>query len=136
MAWSFDVEECEAGAGYGTDSPGIQSDLIEASEPDFEVGVGLLRQGAQRADHLVVLAFHIRQVAIRRFLVAHAHGGEVAELLVAEVDQHQQVRFLGHADVDQRDRFFDTGQVGGGGVVLAAGTGLADPQREPIGGRR
>jgi hypothetical protein len=52
VAWSFDVEECEAGAGYGTDSPGIQSDLIEASEPDFEVGVGLLRQGAQRADHL------------------------------------------------------------------------------------
>lgn len=42
MSGSFVVEERQADAGDGADPPGVEADLIEAFEADFEVGVGLL----------------------------------------------------------------------------------------------
>ncbi len=65
--------------------------------------------------------------------MAAAHGGEIAELLIPQIHQDQQVLIFGDADVEQGDHLFDTGVVRGGGVVFAARPGLADPQRVPVG---
>ncbi|GAB3221301.1 hypothetical protein GCM10027447_06790 [Glycomyces halotolerans] len=54
-AWAFDVEARETGAGDGADSPGVQSDLVEASEPDFEVGVRLSRSTGRKAVHATLM---------------------------------------------------------------------------------
>lgn len=66
-------------------------------------------------------------------LVRHSDRREVAELLVPEIDQEQQVFLVGDTDVEQGDLVLDAGRMRGGRVVFTAGPRLADPQRVPVG---
>jgi hypothetical protein len=108
------VEQDQGGSDDVADVLGSQADLAQGLETGLQVGVGLLGQGADRADDLVELALIGGELAALGLLVRQAEG--VRGALVTGVGDRQQSVVRGGVEGGQQAVV-----AGAGDVVLASG---------------